>query len=263
MHLFLEYREQGRKKKKKKKNSLDLFVSLSFSPFLLPMPLAPPFALHDLAKLPDKNTVEQLQAQAIAVLNDDTASVDDMRVADEQARRILADTFSRVHYLVLLTLACSSSDQALVKMTKVVFPGSISGDAMRLVVEVLAANLGRYAVPRPFIGSIDRLDVLVERELRILAVALIYARTTSYLSLEDLAFQTLHLSPFTCAPIEDFHQVTGLWVEERAARVADAWNAQLAIEDLRHRTWIASATALLLQYTPLPEVLVTLSAAYL
>jgi hypothetical protein len=227
------------------------------------MPLAPPFTLHDLAEFPDEDIVEQLCDQAVAVLNDDTASVDDMRVANERVRRLLAHTPSRVHYLVQLTLACRSGDQALVKMKDVVFPGSISGDAMRLVVEVLAANLGRFAVPRPFIGSADQLDVLVERARRLLAVALIYARTTSYLSLDGLAFQTLHQGPFTCAPIEDFHQVTGLWIEERAAYVAEIWDAQIAIEDLRHRTWIASATALLFAHTPLPEVLVALSAAYL
>jgi hypothetical protein len=227
------------------------------------MPLAAPLTLHDLGHVPDLNDVNRLRVNAIAILHDDTKSVDEMRLADEQARNVLTDTLSRAEYLVQIVCSLPASEQALRKMTQVVLPGLVTGCASRFVVEILYAHLGRCVAHLPFVG----LNQLVERICKILSATLVYARATGYISLCDLKFHTLHTLSPTCARVEDYHAVAIviriLNTDERMDHMAAVWDTQIACEDQRHQEWIAQVTTLLLIHTPLPEVLVTLSAAYL
>jgi hypothetical protein len=234
------------------------------------MPLSAPVTLGDLihAYEPAKADVTQLRNQAITTLNNGNKSLDDMRLVDEEARSVLGHTLSRVEYLAQMVRCCNCSGDAIVKMFKVVLPGSIEGSAARLVVEVLYIELvcDIIAFP-PYTGSSSFLDHKVKRIRKLLAVTLAYARTTGYMScLHDITFQTMHLTPSTCPQLNDFYNVsfmqTRTGANERAERIALVWDAQVAEEVARHQAWMGQVVTLLLKHTPLANVLVDLTTIY-
>jgi hypothetical protein len=225
--------------------------------------------LDDLGRVPSLNDVNCLCAQAIRTLHDDKKSVDEMYLADQQARNVLTDTLSHAQYLVQLVRSLPASEQALAKMAQVILPGLITGSASRFVIEILYVYLRRYAVILTVLpwSSEDRLEQLITHACKLIAVTLVYARATGYISLRELDFHTFHtIAPPTCARAENYDEVNSLRSDDGTvaciARIAVAWNAQIAVEERRHQVWIAQVIPLLLAHTPLPEVLITLIVAY-
>jgi hypothetical protein len=212
----------------------------------------------------DANVVNRLRDQAVTVLCDDTASVEDMRMADSKVQSKLTSDRARADYLVLMVRQCAASDQALTKMADVILPGSTTENASLLMMHALAIQLFHLQARRFPVEKENK------RVCKLLSVALVHAHYASFLSLDDLAHNRLHLGPSTYVLIEFIEQMDRLdlyrrrdAILNRFVRIGHLWDAQVAIERKRCQAWLVHVDTLLMDHTPFPTVLVTLCTTYL
>jgi hypothetical protein len=221
--------------------------------------------LASLASVTSEADILLLRDQVIRVLKDDTASVEDLILADSNYRAVIDSV--RMHFLYIKTiLNCFyytfPTEHMFQKLAEVLLPASIKGGATRLLLELMRVH---YVVNIRVNGITD--DHITNLR-QLLTVVLAHARTYDYLEHRDrLLFDLLIQGPSVCEACVNLTFARSIerdsWKTEYLAPVAQAWNAELAAEQGRHTRWLGEIVTYIDGCTPLPRVLVTMIANYL